>query len=379
MEVLKRTPEQDPLFRVMSGTSVGAINAAYLGANAHAGDHNIARLIRLWTSLRFEQHMKLRMLGLMRWPRRVAEMFSQKATEAPGTSLLDARELEKLVLEAIDFEKLRDNVHSGKAKAVLLAALHVVSGRTTVFAEIAPGAAFTPTPSGMRVTHVEPITLDHVLASAAIPLLFPTRRVGERFYCDGGLRFNTPIAPALRAGADPLVVISASHRATEEELRARAAELDAAEGRNLGPLFLVGKVLNALLLDPVKYDLQVLARLNQLVAALERALPPEELEQVQDVLVRTRGVGYRRIETLVFEPSLDIGRLAGDYLRTDFGKRELNPLIERFLARAAREGMSQEADWAAYLLFDGGFAERLIELGRSDAWGRASEIRSVLG
>jgi NTE family protein len=380
MEVLKRKPEQPALFRVMSGTSVGAINAAYLAANAEAGDHNVARLVRLWTSLRFEQHMKLRMLGLMRWPRRVAEMFAKKpTTEAPGTSLLDARELEKLVAEAIDFGKLRENVRSGKAQALLLAALHVVSGRTTVFAEIAPNSTFAPSPSGMRVNHVAPITIDHVLASAAIPLLFPTRKVGERFYCDGGLRFNTPIAPALRAGADPLVVISVSHRATEEEIRARADELDAAEGRDLGPMFLVGKILNALLLDPVKYDLQVLARLNQLVDVLEESLAPEELAQVQDVLVRTRGVAYRRVETLVFEPSLDIGRLAGDYLRTDFGKRELNPVIDRFLVRASREGMSQEADWAAYLLFDGGFAQRLIELGRSDAWGRASEIRSVLG
>lgn len=380
MEVLKRKAEQPALFRVMSGTSVGAINAAYLAANAEAGDHNVSRLVRLWTSLRFEQHMKLRMLGLMRWPRRVAEMFTKKPTaEAPGTSLLDARELEKLVAEAIDFKKLRENVRSGKAQALLLAALHVVSGRTTVFAEIAPNSTFAPSPSGMRVNHVAPITIDHVLASAAIPLLFPTRKVGERFYCDGGLRFNTPIAPAIRAGADPLVVISVSHRPTEEEIRARAEELDAAEGRDLGPMFLVGKILNALLLDPVKYDLQVLARLNQLVDVLEESLAPAELEQVQGVLVKTRGVGYRKVETLVFEPSLDIGRLAGDYLRTDFGKRELNPVIDRFLVRASREGMSQEADWAAYLLFDGGFAQRLIELGRSDAWGRASEIRSVLG
>ncbi len=380
MEVLGRRSEQPPLFRVMSGTSVGAINAAYLAANAHAGDHNLERLVKLWTSLRFEHHMKVRMLGLMRWPRRVTELLSGKTpTTHPGTSLLDARELETLVEEAIDFAKIRDNVRSGRAHALLIAALHVVSGQTTVFAEVAPTASFTPTKSGMRITHAEPITIDHVLASAAIPLLFPTRKVGERFYCDGGLRFNTPIAPAIRAGADPLLVISVSHRVTEDELRSREEEHMEAEGRNLGPLFLVGKLLNALLLDPVKYDLQILGRLNELVEALEQALPPDELDAVQEVLVRTRGVGYRKIETLVFEPSVDIGRLAGDYLRNDFGKRELNPVVERFLTRASREGMSQEADWAAYLLFDGGFAERLIELGRGDAWGRASEIRSVLG
>ena len=279
---------------------------------------------------------------------------------------------------SIDFGSLRDNVRSGRVHALLIAALHVVSGQTTVFAEVAPGARFAPSTSGVRIARVEPITLDHVLASAAIPLLFPTRRVGERFYCDGGLRFNTPIAPAIRAGADPLLVVSVSHRVTEAEARERQREHAEAEGMDLGPMFLVGKLLNALLLDPVKQDLAMLARLNDLVEVLENTLSPEEYERVQEVLIQTRGDGYRHIQALVFTPSQDIGRLAGDYLRT--GKpnlAELNPVLYRVLARAAREGMSQEADWASYLLFDGGFAEMLIDLGRADAFARSDEIQAT--
>jgi NTE family protein len=248
-----------------------------------------------------------------------------------------------------------------------------------VFAEVAPGGSFSSSPSGLRISQVEPITLDHVLASAAIPLLFPTREVGSRFFCDGGLRFNTPIAPAIRAGADPLLVVSLSHPASASEIAEHEIEHNEAEGKDLGPLFLMGKLLNALLLDPVKYDLQVLSRLNQLVEVLESSLDPHELERVQDVLVRTRGVGYRKLTTLVFSPSQDLGRLAGDYLRTSIRPADLNPVFERFLARAAREGMSQEADWASYLMFDGGFAERLIDLGRADAHARADEIRAVFG
>lgn len=378
MEVLGRKADDPPLFRVMSGTSVGAINAAYLASRAERGDHGVDDLLAFWRTLRLETHAKLRLLGLLRWPRRVAELFRSGAPSVPpGTSLLDTRELEKLVARAVDFEKLRDNVRESRVHAVLIAALHVVSGTTTVFADVAPTVRYAPSVSGLRVARVEPITLDHVLASAAIPLLFPMRRVGERFYCDGGLRFNTPIAPAIRAGADPLLVISVSHRASAAELKVLEREHEEAEGMDLGPLFLVGKLLNALLLDPVKHDLQVLARLNDLVEVLENTLTEDEYARVQEVLVRTRGTGYRRLQTLVFSPSEDIGRLAGDHLRTVRRNEELNPVLERFLARASVEGMSQEADWASYLLFDGGFAERLIDLGRRDAWARADEIRAV--
>ncbi len=378
MEVLGRRADDEPLFRVMAGTSVGAINAAFLASRSERGDHGVGELLAFWRSLRLETHAKLRLLGLMRLPKRVAELLrSGTASVPPGMSLLDTRELEKLVAKAVDFERLRDNVREGRVHALLIAALHVVSGQTTVFAEIAPGSRYAPSRSGMRVARVEPITIDHVLASAAIPLLFPTRRVGERFYCDGGLRFNTPIAPAIRAGADPLLVISVSHRASADELRVLEREHEEAEGMDLGPMFLVGKLLNALLLDPVKHDLQVLSRLNDLVEVLESTLTEEEYERVQEVLVRTRGTGYRRLQTLVFSPSEDIGRLAGEHLRTAQRGDDLNPVLERFLARASVEGMSQEADWASYLLFDGGFAERLIDLGRRDALGRADEIRAV--
>lgn len=381
MEVLDRKPSDPPLFRVLSGTSVGAINAAYLAASAHRGDHGVGALLEFWQSLRLETHVKLRLLGLLRWPRRVAQLFKGGTPSLPpGMSLLDTRELERLVSAAIDFERLRENVRAGHVDALLVAALHVVSGQTTVFAEMAPNTHYAASRSGLRVARVEPISIDHVLASAAIPLLFPTRRVGDRFYCDGGLRFNTPIAPAIRAGADPLLVISVSHRASEDELREREIEHGRAEGMDLGPLFVVGKILNALLLDPVKHDLSVLSRLNDLVEVLESTLEPEEFARVQEVLVRTRGSGYRRVASLVFSPSEDIGRLAGDYLRTSLRRdAELNPVLARFLARASIEGMSQEADWASYLLFDGGFAARLIELGHKDALARADEVRALLG
>ena len=179
-------------------------------------------------------------------------------------------------------------VASGRVHALMIAALHIASGRTTVFAEHAPGVQLQAARDERRITVVGRITADHVLASAAIPLLFAMRKVGEHYYCDGGLRFNTPIAPAIRAGAERLVVISVRHMATTREMDAEEAA-DHGDASEVGPMFLIGKLLNALLLDPVASDLQMMERLNQMMEVLEEALPADQLERVQTFWTRARG------------------------------------------------------------------------------------------
>jgi NTE family protein len=377
VEVLGRTAAEEPMFRVFAGTSVGAINATFFAAHAHRGDHGIHKLRNIWTSLRLRDHVRLRAFGLVRWPERWRRVLGPLVdAEIGGTSLLDARALEQIVRRSVDWPTLHQNVASGIVSALLIAALHVVSGRTTVFAEVAPGAEYMPSRDDRRNARFVEIEPEHVLASAAIPLLFPTRRIGDQFYCDGGLRYNTPISPAIRAGADRLVVVSVLRERSAHEADLAESMAPPGVGRDLSPIFLVGKLLNALLLDPVLYDLQVLERFNQLVQSLEQTLTLAELERVQRVLVGNRGLGYRKLETLVFTPSEDLGKLAGRYLRTELKTTGLNPVARRFIERAAREDPAQEADWASYLLFDGGFSEQLIDLGLRDARQKADEIRA---
>ncbi len=381
MRALGRRRSDPALFQIFTGSSVGAINAAYLAANADRGDHGINDLLDSWRSMRIEEQMKVRPLGLIPMPRKYRRRLAKRfGPESMRRGLLDSRALQDLVTSTINFDRLHQNTRSGLVHALVVTALQVASGKTTMFAELAPNARFRPSQDSRRIPSRGPIGAEHVLASAAIPLLFPTRRIGKHFYCDGSLRFNTPIAPAIRAGANRLVVITLIHEerdtAEHDTLSQRVSHGPPRE-EDPNPVFLTGKLLDALLLDPVDYDLHVLERFNKLAEVLERSLPPHELKKIDEIMIESRGVPYRRLPTMVFRPSRDLGSVAGDAVRK-LQKRDVGPILRKILDWAMRES-GEEADWASFLLFDGLLAERMIELGRQDAMERSIEIQEFFG
>ncbi len=363
VEALGRQAADPPLFSVFSGTSVGAINATYLASRAQRGDLGVGVLSEVWRGLHLRTQLRLDMPGLFGF---------RRDEDRVGHAILDPGPIERLVADRLPWQDLRANVASGVVRALILTALHVGSGRSTMFVEASEDVAYVPSKDPRRATRREAISTAHVMASAAIPMVFPARRVGNGYYCDGGLRFNTPISPAIRAGAERLVVISVM-RSSGDTLPDGGADVAYPNA-----FFLLGKVLNALLLDPISYDLQVLQRTNQLIEAIERQ-DGAARDQIRSVLTTERGLPYRKVDTLIFAPSQDIGRIAGLHLRDHLPSFGLDRLLYTVLKRAAREETGWEADLAAYLMFEGGFAGKLIDLGRADALARADEIRAFFG
>ncbi len=357
-EVLQLGARDRGPFEIFSGTSVGSINTTFLAANAQHGDMNIAELSRLWSDLDIHHHLRVR----DRWSRGGSLRGIWGAS-----SLLDPRSLDVLVRRSVDFDQLARNVTQGVVAATMVAAFDISTAQTVIFSHVNERRAGRTPRDPTRRDTVGPLTIDHVLASSAMPFVFPSRKIDDHYYCDGGVRFNTPISPAIRAGAERLVVISLKYQNEHDEVHLA--------GYPSVP-FMAGRLLNALLIDPFEYDLEVLGRFNRITAALERALPPAELESVQAVMRETRGAPYRHVDALVFAPSVDLGKLTHDHLQEHLHSYKVGALPRFLLRRAARPDATWEAEWAAYVLFDGRYAQRLIALGYSDALARADEIRA---
>jgi NTE family protein len=355
-------------FDVLAGTSIGALNAVFLAAHAERPDMGAAALADSWRALELSRHLRLDMRGVLGWKR----ALGARDWEAPrllGRALLDFRAFDRIVRHEVPWERLHRNIEHARVRALVVPALHIATGHTMLFAELTPGTEFVRSLDQPRTLCTGRVGPEHVLASCAIPMLFPARLIDGEGYCDGGVRFNTPIASALRAGAERLVIVSLL--SDEGGPSADAPAQHRIHAYN-SPVFIFGKLLTALLLDPFHHDLRVLERFNLLMEALEANVAAPDLAKVQRAVVAARGLPYRKVRTLVFTPSRDLGQLARQHAGRISGSRFSSWL----LARAAMLGTLLESDLESFILLDAAFTSELVELGRSDAAARRDEIRA---
>ena len=364
-------------FDLLCGTSVGAIHACYLAATAHQGEEQRGeRLASVWRSFRVDEVLPLSTLDLLQMPRRIlgllrggADLVRQRPERLYG--LLDTARLSKIVEDSIPWRSIRRNVSEGRVRAVCVAATQIVTGQTIVFVESREPSTQHWTREPTVVPRAARLTPAHALASAAIPVLFPAVRVGSTYYSDGGLRLNTPLMPAVYLGADRVLVIGLSHRGQDRTEAAAAERRIEAYGN---PIFMFGKVLNALLLDHLDTDLARMRLVNDVLRAGVRVYGPEFLERVNDPGVHQRGTRYRLIDDVVIRPSVALGAVAGNVLERKRGEPRLAPLLRLFLRALGSGGTTSESDLLSYLLFDEAYAEPAMELGFADARAREEEL-----
>lgn len=358
---------------ILCGTSVGAVHACYLAGTAHVTHRNVGRMLHMWRSFRLEETLRLTGRDLLGLPFEVRRLFAKlKSTKG---LVVNSRVFDDLVSKRVSWRQIGDNLRNGQLHALTVTATHVASGRTVVFVDRREGGAPSVTRDVRVVSKAVRIGPRHALASAAIPFLFAAVPIDGIYYCDGGLRQNTPLSPALRMGADRVLVIGLSHEYAENGEGAVDSDgwetpqeegLDAIEAESYpGPILMVGKIMDALLLDHLDYDLARLEGFNTLLRDGRNAFGPGFTQEMQAISKRVRGAGYREVTALPIRPSRDLGEMATEFMLIH--REHYRGVSGWLLSKAAGSDFLANSDLLSYILFDGRFAEALIELGRADA------------
>ena len=343
--------------RVVTGTSVGAVNAAFL-ASRGVTVAAVAELADIWRSLEIDQLVGIDKRGMSELLATGGKRLIGRPVTSPPVGLLSVDGITRIVAERTDWRGLRRVVRSGRLDAVGFAATDIGTGKTVFFVDHADHIQGR-WPRGEDAPQAERVLLGplHVLASAAIPILFPPVAVAGRWFIDGGVRYNTPLSPALALGADSLLIISV--RAVED------AHTDAPQGSFAGFGQIVGKVLDSVFLDRIGYDLDRMRRINDWIASIEETLPADALSAIRAAMVAKGRPSYRTVRFAHVQPSKDLGALAAQHLGSAKGAGPFS--FARVLRALFQDDTGTTGDAASFLLFDGGYAETLIKQGHADA------------
>jgi len=344
----------DLRFSIITGVSAGAINSAFIAGHPGTLAEAAADLSDLWAGLQVEDIFRVDTPSLARhftrWATRLASGGSAMAPAVRG--LVDTVPLRGTIERAsanVDGEiiGIQRNLERGSLDALALTALNYSTGQTVTWVQ---ARRFQPWSQPRHRSFHARIAVEHVMASAALPMFFPAVRLGNAWYGDGGIRLSTPLVPALRLGATRILALSPHYEPNFEE-----AERPKITGYP-PPAQILGHLMDSIFLDVVDEDVRRLEGMNRLLSKL----PPEERNGLRDVAIR------------VLRPSRDLGQLAASYeprLPTSF----------RYLVRSLGTRDTQTSDFLSMLMFQPDYAQRLIELGDEDAEARADEIRELAG
>lgn len=337
----------------ITGVSAGAINAALLASHHGTFLQAVNELSHLWGNITVDNVFRVDTRSLAvtvaRWLRQLGGGGAHRKTRVRG--LVDTAPLRTYlaeVLHAVDGELtgIQYNIERGRLKALAISTTSYSTGTSVTWLQ---GAGIEPWERPQRVTECAKMTVSHIMASSALPLLFPAIQIGNHWYGDGGIRLTAPLSPALHLGARRVLAISTRHRRTTAEID------DPAIYGYPPPAQVVGVLLNAVFLDLLDNDALRLERLNQLL----ETLPVEHRH------------GLEPVELLILRPSQDLGKLAGDF------EAQL-PRAFRFLTRGLGTRETKSPDVLSLILFQPDYVRRLMEIGERDAEERSQEIADFL-
>jgi NTE family protein len=340
-------------FPIICGTSAGSLNAATLAVNAGNFSMGVQYLVNTWKNFHANQIYRTDVLGVfnntMLWFAGV--IFSAIGiNKLHRVSLLDNSPLVELLEEMLPCEKIQESVDAGLLHALSITASGYGSGQSVTFYQGVK--QLVPWRRTGRVGVAMEINIQHLLASAALPFIFPATLIHREYFGDGSMRQIAPISPALHLGATRVLIIGVTVNGYDAEHPDRT---DINEYPSLAQI--AGHAMNSIFLDSMEMDLERLKKINDLVAIM-----PDEMRERANL---------RHIDVLVVSPSQPIEKIAERYAA------EL-PWTIRLLLRLTGARQHSGGTLVSYLLTERKFCRALIDLGYQDALKRRDEIMGFL-
>src|SRR5687767_2848244 len=338
------SPVKNP-FPILCGTSAGAINAASLAAYADDFTRAVGSLLEVWENMHCAHIYRTDAWSILRSGARWLAAVMLISRRNP-ISLLDNAPLRDMLERNLDFGKIQSHIDSGALYAVCVTASGYTTGQSVSFFQ--GGSGLEGWERNQRIGAAVSLKLDYLLASAALPFIFPAVKVHREYFGDGSMRQIAPVSPALHLGADRVLIVGTG-RQTVDDARARS---------NTYPSLaqIAGHALNSIFLDSLSVDIERLQRINRTV----KLIPPEKLAE--------SSVHLRAVKVLFISPSQPLERIASRFLH------EL-PGTVRFVLRPTGALNRSGSNLASYLLFEESFCRALIDLGYQDTLAREAEVR----
>lgn len=349
-EIAERLRVDSP-FRVLTGVSAGAINASTLASFAHDFPAGARHLHDLWANLHSNQVFRTDAVSLgkigLQWMGELS--LGGMAGAAGGKALLDTSPLRKLIEDNLEFPAIADRIREGSLYALGITALDYRNSTTITFVQGNESVALWE--RARRRAEKSHIRVEHILASSAIPLLFPPVAVDHRWFGDGCVRNHAPCSPALHMGATKLMVIGVrKHGLTADELLATRTPGSPSVAR------IANVLLNSVLLDGIETDIERLNRINDF---LER-VPEMHHDQLN----------FKPVRFVFISPSEDIGAMASRM-------SSKLPRLVRYLLKGLGP-LEDASELISYLLFEPAFCQELIRLGYKDGLNQEEQITRFL-
>lgn len=338
-------------FPILCGTSAGAINAAALATMAEDFGLAVNRLHTIWANFHAHQVYRADTLGISlsgaRW---LASLMGGWLVKTTPRSLLDNTPLRELLGRHLNFDRIDSAIHSGALRSVSITCSGYGSGQSVSFYQ--GHGSHEDWQRSQRFGSRTRLGVDHLMASSAIPFVFPAVRINREFFGDGSMRQMAPISPAVHLGADKILVVGAGQREKPDHYREQG-------GRYPSLAQIAGHALSSIFLDSLSVDIERLTRINRTVALI-----PDEVR-------RQKGLTLRPIDVLEISPSQRLDHLAARHVRSL--PWALRALLGNIGALNKRGGAL-----ASYLLFEASYTRALIDLGYRDVQERRDEVLAFL-